>query len=408
MQVDHLIIDANIATMNPMYGKDYGHIENAALAIHAGRIAWLGSMSELPEDIDLLSTPITSAKGQWLTPGLIDCHTHLVFAGNRAAEFERRLEGESYQSIAASGGGIATTVRATREASREHLFVGAKKRLNALFDEGVTTVEVKSGYGLDTDSEIKILEVAQLLQEHHPVDVHSTFLGAHALPIEYKDNAQGYVDLVCEQMLPHIAKNKLASAVDVFCESVGFSLAHTEQVFAKASELGLRVKLHGEQLSNMGGSELAAKYQALSSDHLEYLDEAGIKAMKAADMTAVLLPGAFYYLRETQIPPLALLREHQVPIAIATDFNPGTSPLCSLQLMMNMACTLWQMTPEQSLSGVTRNAAKALGLNDRGMLEQGMRADLALWNIEHPAQLSYEFGLNPLDKLWVAGKMVKG
>ncbi len=407
MDIDQVIIDANIATMVPTGPNDeYGIIERGAVLLSGDKIAWIGPMAQMPE-LDLLSIPVYSAQGAWLTPGLIDCHTHIVFGGNRSQEFERRLQGESYQSIAQSGGGIATTVRATRAADRETLFSKAKQRLDALLREGVTTVETKSGYGLDLESELKILEVAAILDEHHPISIQSTFLGAHALPPEYKDDADGYIDLVCEQMLPEVAARKLANAVDVFCENVGFNQAQTERVFKRAKELGFNVKLHAEQLSNMHGTELAARYQALSADHLEYLDEAGVKAMKDAGMVAVLLPGAFYYLRETKYPPIELLHQYQVPIAIATDFNPGTSPLCSLLLMMNMACTLFKLTPGQSLLAVTRHAATALGLEDRGQLAQGMRADIALWDIEHPSQLSYEFGTGPLKKLWIQGVLSK-
>ncbi|WP_105188554.1 imidazolonepropionase [Pseudoalteromonas sp. T1lg48] len=406
MHIDQVIIDANIATMVATASDDYGIIENGAVLLSGDKIAWVGPMAEMPE-VDLLSLPVYSAGGAWLTPGLVDCHTHIVFGGNRSQEFERRLQGESYESIAQQGGGIATTVRATRAAEPEELFTKAKQRLDALMREGVTTVETKSGYGLDLASEIKLLEVAALLNEHHPVHIESTFLGAHALPPEYKGDADGYIDLVCEQMLPAVAQKKLATAVDVFCENVGFNQAQTERVFKRAKELGFNVKLHAEQLSNMHGTALAARYQALSADHLEHLDEAGVKAMKDADMVAVLLPGAFYYLRETKYPPIELLQRYEVPIAIATDFNPGTSPLCSIQLMMNMACTLFRLTPGQSLLGVTRHAAKALGLNDRGQLAANMRADIALWDIEHPSQLSYEFGTAPLKKLWIQGALSK-
>ena len=407
MNIDQVIIDANIATMVPSGPNDeYGIIEQGAVLLSGDKIAWVGPMAHMPE-LDLLSIPVYSAQGAWLTPGLIDCHTHIVFGGNRSQEFERRLQGESYQSIAQSGGGIATTVRATREADKEILFGKAKQRLDALLREGVTTVECKSGYGLDLDTEIKLLEVAAILGEHHPIDIQSTFLGAHALPPEYKEDADGYIDLVCDTMLPEVANRKLANAVDVFCENVGFNQAQTERVFQRAKALGFNVKLHAEQLSNMHGTELAARYQALSADHLEYLDEAGVKAMKEAKMVAVLLPGAFYYLRETKYPPIELLHQYQVPIAIATDFNPGTSPLCSLLLMMNMACTLFRLTPGQSLQGVTSHAAHALGLSDRGQLAAGMRADIALWDIEHPSQLSYEFGTAPLRKLWIQGALSK-
>ncbi|MCG7543813.1 imidazolonepropionase [Pseudoalteromonas sp. MM17-2] len=406
MHADHIIVDVNIATMEPQGDDLYGVIEQGAVVMGEGVIQWLGPMSELPE-LDLLSIPVTSAKGAWVTPGLIDCHTHLVFAGNRAREFERRLQGESYQAIAEQGGGIATTVSATRAAEPEQLYVSAKQRLDALYAEGVTTVETKSGYGLDLAAELKLLEVAKLLDSHHPVSIQSTFLGAHALPKEYQGDSDGYIDLVCEQMLPEVAAKKLANAVDVFCEHVGFSYAQTERVLKAAQDLGFKLKLHAEQLSNMGGTALAAKYQALSSDHLEYLDEQGVKAMAQSGMVAVLLPGAFYYLRESQYPPIALLHRYNVPIAIATDFNPGTSPLCSLQLMMNMACTLFRLTPAQALQGVTCHAARALGLADRGTLAPGMRADVALWDIEHPAQLSYEFGTKPLKQLWIQGVLSK-
>ncbi|MEJ6475750.1 imidazolonepropionase [Pseudoalteromonas piscicida] len=404
LEADLLIIDVNLATMDPAIDSPYGAIENAAIAIKDGEISWLGPRSQLPE-IDALATPIHKANGQWLTPGLIDCHTHILFAGSRANEFEQRLLGTSYQEIAAQGGGIASTVTATRLADRETLYVNGKERLNSLLKEGVTTVESKSGYGLDVENEVKLLEINQLLSEHHPIDVHSTFLGAHALPLEYKDNSQAYIDLVCDEMLPLVAERQLATAVDVFCENVGFSYQQTKQVFERAQALGLQVKCHAEQLSNQHGSELVADFNGLSADHIEYLDEAGVEAMARGDVTAVLLPGAFYFLRETQLPPIELLRKHKVAMAIASDFNPGTAPLCSLRLMLNMACTLFRMTPEEALRGVTAHAARALGLGDRGMLKVGMRADLALWNISHPAQLSYQFGVTDLSNLWILGKL---
>ncbi|WP_462155609.1 imidazolonepropionase [Pseudoalteromonas piscicida] len=404
LEADLLIIDVNIATMDPNLDSPYGAIENAAIAIKDGKINWLGPRSELPE-VDAIATPIHKSNGQWLTPGLIDCHTHILFAGSRANEFEQRLQGASYQEIAAQGGGIASTVKATRLADRETLYVNGKNRLNSLLKEGVTTVESKSGYGLDVENELKLLEINQLLNEHHPVDVHSTFLGAHALPPEYKDNSQAYIDLVCDEMLPQVAARQLATAVDVFCENVGFTYQQTEQVFTRAQQLGLQVKCHAEQLSNQHGSELVAKFKGLSADHIEYLDEAGVEAMAKGDVTAVLLPGAFYFLRETQLPPIDLLRKHKVAMALASDFNPGTAPLCSLRLMLNMACTLFRMTPEEALRGVTINAAKALGLGDRGVLKVGTRADLALWDITHPAQLSYQFGVADLSNLWILGKL---
>ncbi|MCG9769326.1 imidazolonepropionase [Pseudoalteromonas piscicida] len=404
LEADLLIIDVNIATMDPNLDTPYGAIENAAIAIKDGKINWLGPRSELPE-VDAIATPIHKANGQWLTPGLIDCHTHILFAGSRANEFEQRLLGASYQEIAAQGGGIASTVKATRLAGRETLYVNGKNRLNSLLKEGVTTVESKSGYGLDVENELKLLEINQLLNEHHPIDVHSTFLGAHALPPEYKDNSQAYIDLVCDEMLPQVASRQLATAVDVFCENVGFTYQQTEQVFTRAQQLGLQIKCHAEQLSNQHGSELVAKFKGLSADHIEYLDETGVEAMAKGDVTAVLLPGAFYFLRETQLPPIDLLRKHKVAMALASDFNPGTAPLCSLRLMLNMACTLFRMTPEEALCGVTVNAAKALGLSDRGVLKVGTRADLALWDITHPAQLSYQFGVADLSNLWILGKL---
>jgi len=401
---DLLITDANIATMDSNIDAPYGAIEHATLAIKDGHIAWLGKQTELPS-FDALATPIISAKGQWLTPGLIDCHTHLVFAGSRAEEFEQRLQGVSYEQIAAQGGGIASTVTATRAADHETLFVLAKDRLNALYSEGVTTVEIKSGYGLDCENEVKILEVARLLGENHPVDVKTTFLGAHALPPEYQGRSDEYIELVCNDMLTQVVAGNLADAVDVFCENVGFSHAQTRRVFAAATKHGLPVKCHAEQLSNQHGAELVAEFKGLSADHIEHLDEQGVKAMAAAGTVAVLLPGAFYFLRETKQPPIALLKQYKVPMAISTDFNPGTSPLCSLQLMMNMGCTLFRLTPEETLAGVTKNAAKALGLSDRGVLKVGMRADIAHWQISHPAQLSYQLGVNKLLNLWVLGRL---
>lgn len=403
--IDLLLTDANIATMDSAVEAPYGAIENAALAIKNGKIMWLGEQKNLPS-FDVFATPTLSIKGQWLTPGLIDCHTHLVFAGSRAEEFEQRLQGVSYEQIAAQGGGITSTVKATRAADHEQLFVAAKDRLNTLLAEGVTTVEIKSGYGLDTANEVKILEVARLLDEHHPINIKTTFLGAHALPPEYKGRSDDYIDLVCNDMLDQVVANNLADAVDVFCENVGFSYTQTKRVFEAAKKHNLPVKCHAEQLSNQHGAELVAQFNGLSADHIEYLDEDGVKAMAQAGTVAVLLPGAFYFLRETQLPPIALLNQYKVPIAIASDFNPGTSPLCSLQLMMNMACTLFRLTPEQSLAGVTRNAAKALGLTDRGVLKVGARADIAHWQISHPAQLSYQFGVNKLLNLWIMGKLI--
>jgi len=400
-----LLINVNLATMTDG-ANNYGEIENAALAICEGKIAWLGKVEDLPE-YDANSINIVDGKGKWVTPGLIDCHTHLVYGGNRANEFEMRLQGKSYQEIANAGGGIISTVSATRKASEAELLSSALSRLTTLHHQGVTSVEIKSGYGLDVENEIKMLKVAGKLAEILPVTIKRTFLGAHALPIEYKDNPNAYVDLVCSEMIPQIAKDNLADAVDVFCEGIGFSLEQTQRVFDAAKQCGLPVKIHAEQLSNLGGTELAAQYNALSSDHIEFLDEAGVKAMKTADMVAVLLPGAFYFLRETQLPPMDLLRSHQVPMAIATDANPGSSPINNIQLMLNMACTLFRLTPAEALAGVTCYGAKALGLDKRkGQLAIGFDADLALWSIEQPAELCYQFGVNPLHSLFIAGNKV--
>ncbi len=400
-----LWLNVNLATM-ANGGENYGEIIAAALAISEGKIVWLGKQINLPS-YDKNQVNIIDGQGKWLTPGLIDCHTHLVYGGNRANEFEMRLQGKSYQEIAEAGGGIVSTVNATREATEAELLASALPRLTALHQQGVTTIEIKSGYGLDLDNEVKMLNVAGKLAQQLPITVTRTFLGAHALPLEYKDDADGYIDLVCDDMIPVIAKQKLADTVDVFCENIGFDLAQTERVFTAAKQHGLAIKVHAEQLSDLGGSELAAKYQALSSDHVEFLSESGIEAMSAANMTAVLLPGAFYFLRETQLPPIELLRKHGVAMAIATDANPGSSPICSIQLMLNMACTLFRLTPSEALAGVTCNAAKALNYSKtKGQLAVGFDADIAVWNIDQPAELCYQFGVNPLSALIQNGQQV--
>jgi len=397
-----LWINVNLATMTEGH-TGYGVVENAALAISNGKIAWLGKMSDLPV-YDEAQLELIDGEGQWLTPGLIDCHTHIVYGGNRANEFEMRLQGKSYEEISNAGGGIVSTVAATRMASESELLAAATPRLKALHNEGVTTIEIKSGYGLDVDTEIKMLKVAKQLGQNFPVTIKKTFLGAHALPKEYANDSAGYINEVCNNMLPAVAKLGLADAVDVFCENIGFTLAETQQVFEAAKQHGLPVKIHAEQLSNMKGAELASNYHALSADHLEYLSETGVEKMKNADMTAVLLPGAYYFLRETKLPPIELLRKYKVPIAIATDANPGSSPIHSIQLMLNMACTLFKLTPNEALAGVTCNAAKALGLDDtKGKLAVGYDADIACWNIEQPAQLAYQYGINPLNLLMKAG-----
>ncbi|MEP7207871.1 MAG: imidazolonepropionase [Casimicrobiaceae bacterium] len=377
-------------------GSPYGVIEDGALAVAGDRIAWVGPRSELPA-APAREVETCDAQGRWLTPGLIDCHTHLVYGGNRAGEFERRLEGTSYAEIAREGGGIASSVRATRAASPESLLAQSAPRLEALLAEGVTTVEIKSGYGLDQATEAKSLQVARRMGEAWPVTVRTTFLGAHALPPEYANAPDAYIDFLCATMLPTLHATGLVDAVDAFCETIGFTPAQTERVFVAAQALGLPVKLHAEQLSDQGGAALAARFHALSADHLEHLSPTGIAAMAHSGTVAVLLPGAFYFLRDTKQPPIEGLRSAGVPMAIATDCNPGTSPTTSLLLMLNMACTLFRLTPAEALAGVTRNAARALGLHDAcGMLKAGMAADFVLWEgIESPGELAYRIGFNP-------------
>ena len=394
-----LLTNLTAATMR----DGYGLIEDAAILIEGGRIAWVGPRTQAPSGHET-----TDCEGRLATPGLIDCHTHIVYGGSRAHEFEQRLTGVSYAEIARAGGGIAATVRMTRAESEADLAASALRRLDALLAEGVTTIEVKSGYGLDRDTEMKMLKVARELSQWRPVDVVTTYLGAHALPPEFKDDRTGYLDLVCTQVLPAVAKAKLADAVDAFCEGIAFSVDETRRVFEVAKSLGLPVKLHAEQLSNLGGSAMAASFGALSVDHIEYLDQAGVDAIAASGTVAVLLPGAFYYLRESQAPPVAALRKAGVPMAVATDLNPGTSPVHSILTAMNMACVLFGLTPEEALRGVTDNAAKALGLYDRGLLTPGMRADIALWNTQRPGDLAYPLGFNPLAAVIHNGELVRG
>jgi imidazolonepropionase len=346
--------------------------------------------------------------GRLATPGLIDCHTHLVYGGNRAHEFEQRLTGVPYAEIAKAGGGIMSTVRATRAASESELEASARRRLSCLLAEGATTVEIKSGYGLDVVTELKMLRVARALGRDLPVDIRTTFLGAHTIPADYKERRQDYVRLVCDEALAAAHAAGLVDAVDAFCEGIAFSVAETEQVFQAAKALGLPVKLHADQLSNLGGAVLAARHGALSVDHIEYLDEAGVAALAHSGTVAVLLPGAFYYLREKQLPPVAALRAHRVPIAIATDLNPGSSPIHSLLATMNMACLLFGLTPEEALLGVTAHAATALGLTDRGRIAAGLRADLVLWDVERPGDLAYPLGFNPLAAVIRNGLLVRG
>ena len=385
---DRLLIDCNIATMDPAVPEPFGAIEDGAVAIQDGRIIRVGRRVELA---GMRAQSIERLGGAWVTPGLVDCHTHLVFGGNRAAEFEQRLNGATYEEIARAGGGIASTVKATRAASAGELIASARDRLQALMRGGVTTVEIKSGYGLDTASELRMLNAAKALGSSEPVRVVSTLLALHALPPEYKKRREEYLRLVIDEMLPAAAG--LAEAVDAFCEGIGFTAEEVRALFEAAQRHGLRVKLHAEQLSNLSGAALAAEFGALSADHLEHVDEAGVIAMAEAGMVAVLLPGAFYALSETSKPPVDLLRKHKVPMAVATDCNPGTSPVLSPTLMLGMACTLFRLTPEEALAGMTREGARALGLQDEiGTVAPGKAADLCVWRVSRPAELCYWIG----------------
>lgn len=388
-----LFTELNVATMEPS-GAPYGLLEEAAVVIADGTVAWVGKRAEIPEEYaGLTPTPMGH---RLMTPGLIDCHTHIVHGGDRAAEFELRLNGASYEEVARAGGGIISTVKATRAASVEDLISDALPRVDAMLAEGVTTMEVKSGYGLDTDTELRMLRAARALPRHRPVDVVTSFLGAHAIAPEYAGRADAYIDDLCIPTLRQAHAEGLVDAVDGFCEGIAFSPEQIARVFDAARDLGLPVKLHAEQLSNLGGAKLAARYGAMSADHIEYLDEDGVAAMAKAGTVAVILPGAFYTLRETQQPPIKALRAHGVPMALATDCNPGSSPMTSLLLTMNMGCTLFRMTPEEALRGVTCHAARALGLADRGKIAPGQKADLAIWDVKHPAELAYRIGFNPL------------
>lgn len=395
-----VLTNARLATMEPT-GPSFGLVERGAVAIDGGSIAWAGALPDLPaayagcETVDLA--------GRLVTPGLIDCHTHIVHGGHRAREFELRLLGASYEQIAREGGGIVSTVAATRNASEAELIAAALPRVDALLAEGVTTIEIKSGYGLTIADELKLLRAARRIGSERPVRVATSYLGAHAVPPEYKGRSADYIAEVVLPGLDAAHAESLADAVDGFCEGIAFSPDEIGRVFVRAGALGLPVKLHAEQLSNLGGAALVARHGGLSADHLEYLDQAGVDAMAAAGTVAVLLPGAFYALRETQAPPIDLLRQAGVPMAVATDCNPGTSPLTSLLLAMNMAATLFRLTPEEALAGVTRNAARALGLRDTGIIRAGFRADLAVWNVEQPAELAYRIGFNPLHSRIFAG-----
>jgi imidazolonepropionase len=389
--------------------EPYGNLEDAALAVKGERIAWIGSAAQASRTAAAQGVPVHDAQGLWITPGLIDCHTHLVYGGNRVEEFEKRLCGVSYEDIARSGGGIQSTVQATRAASHAELQASAMIRAKRLMAEGVTTLEVKSGYGLELTTERRLLEVAQDLGTQLPVSIRKTFLGLHSLPREFADDRAGFVDQVCGPWLEALAAAGLVDAVDAFCENIAFSLAETERLLRAAKRLGLRAHVHAGQLSDMGAAELAARWSALSADHLEYLSAAGTRALAAAGTVAVLLPAAYFTLRQTTPPPVALLREAGVALAVATDSNPGTSPCTSLLLAMNMACTLFGLTPAEALSGVTRQAARALGAADEiGTLEVGKRADLAFWRVERPAELCYAMGANPCVGAMHRGKLRDG
>jgi imidazolonepropionase len=401
---------ADLATMKAGGSADgFGTIREGALALKDGRISWVGPAAQLPKDGIGKHTAVHDVAGGWITPSLIDCHTHLVYGGDRAHEFELRLNGATYEEIARAGGGIRSTVAATRAASEDELLAQSEKRLKPLLAEGVATLEIKSGYGLDLDNELKALRVARRLGEKYPVRICTTLLAAHALPSEFSGNADGYIDLVCNTIIPAAKAAGLADAVDAFCENIGFTPAQTRRVFEAAKQHGLPVKLHAEQLSNLQGAALAASFNALSADHLEHLDEAGAQAMAKAGTVAVLLPGAFYVLRETRLPPIDLLRRHGVAMAVSTDCNPGTSPVTSLLLMLSMACTLFRLTPAEALAGVTREAARALGMErETGTLEVGKTADFTLWDIERPASLAYQVGLNPLRQAVFRGRPLPG
>lgn len=397
---DLLLTDARIATMHEG-DAGYGEIAGAALAVANGRIAWLGPQADMPA-VEAAET--RSLAGRWITPALIDCHTHLVFGGDRAGEYEQRLAGVSYEEIAAAGGGILSTVNATRDADIDTLYDSALLRLRQLAAGGVATVEIKSGYGLDVSSELKMLSIARNLGETSGLSIQTSLLAAHTVPPEFSGRADDYIAMICDELLPEVAERELADAVDAYCESIAFDAPQIARLFRAADKAGLPVKLHADQLSDGGGAELAAHFKALSADHLEYTSEAGVRAMAAAGTTAVLLPGAFLTLGETQRPPLDALREHGVGMALATDCNPGTSPLCSVPFAMSLGSRLFGMTPEECLAGTTREAARALGLDDRGTLETGKRADLAVWNVTHPRELAYWMGVTPLEQLFVAGE----
>ncbi|MEZ5757862.1 MAG: imidazolonepropionase [Emcibacteraceae bacterium] len=394
--------DVNLLTMSET-GMSYGLITDAALVEKDGIINWVGNKVDMPAHYD---GEIIECSGAYMTPGLIDCHTHLIYGGNRIDEFEKRLNGATYEEIAKAGGGILSTVMATRAATEDELVSNALKRLRHLEKDGVTTIEVKSGYGLDVENELKMLRAAKKLDEISHADVVATFLGAHAMPPEYSDNRDGYIDLIIKDMLPKVAEEKLAIAVDGFLENIGFTYSEMDRIFGAAKKHGFNLKLHAEQLSDLSGAGLAASYNALSADHLEYLSESSMDLMQKSGTVAVLLPGAYYTLRDTKLPPVNSMRKRNIPMAVATDSNPGSSPVLSLKLMINMASTIFGLTPEEALAGVTRNAAKALGLCDRGQLKEGLKADMVLWDISQPAELAYQVGGSPVLSVIKNGNVV--
>lgn len=406
MAWDRLITDCRLATM-AADGAPYGAIDKGAILIRDGRLAFVGAQSDLPADAFEKSRAIDRLEGRWVTPGLIDCHTHLVFGGNRVSEFEARLKGASYAEIARQGGGILSTVRATREASFDELVTAAGARLTRMVRDGLTTIEIKSGYGLDAETETRMLAAAAALADKYGVRVHKTFLGLHALPPEYNEDRAGYVRLMVEKVLPELAKHKLADSVDAFLESIAFTPQEVRRLFDAARAQGLPARLHADQLCDGGGAALAAEFHALCADHLEYADEAGVQALAQAGTVAVLLPGAFFFLNEKQKPPVDLLRRYGVEIAIASDCNPGSSPMLSPLLAMSMGCMAFGLTPEETLAGMTRNAARALGLGDKtGTLALGKAADIAVWSVEHPAELSYWMGASPCARSYAGGELL--
>ena len=402
-KIDTLFINCHLATM---VDNALSIIENAALAITGKTISWVGKENQMPDQLKIKDPKIIDCHNGWILPGFVDCHTHLVWAGSRSNEFEMRLSGASYEEISKKGGGISSTVKATRNASKDELFTLSSKRINALLKQGITSLEIKSGYGLNLETELKILDVIQRLDKNFPLHIKATFLGAHALPLEFAGNPDGYIDLVTRIMLPEVKAQGIATAVDAFCESIAFSPVQTKKVFEAATDLGFNIKLHAEQLSDSNGAALASEFNALSCDHLEYLSLSGAKKMAQHNVIAVLLPGAFYFLKETQKPPVDFFRDLKIPMAVSTDLNPGSSPVHSMTLILNMACLLFGMTCEEALLGATINGAKALGIEpSKGSIEPGKDADLVVWDIDTPSDLCYLAGLTPLDMVMIKGQI---